>query len=184
MPKHTKVESNQGQRNWKNGDDMVERFQNHDTEIRGHVAYWSVQSHVPNWFKDMEGKVPIAEMEVIALDWLDDLINRYDGKIFNWDVFNEVLHGNFFRRNFGKDFWNKIIRRIRNINSNVDLAFNDYEILSSNFAKCYITYLDDVEIDFFGLQAGPKESCKQQLETVTRSYFGPDKESYEAGNKW
>ena len=101
-------------------------------------------------------KVPIDEMEVIALDWLDDLINRYDGKISNWDVFNEVLHGNFFRRNFGKDFWNKIIRRIRNINPNVDLAFNDYEILSSNFAKCYITYLDDVEIDFFGLQAGPK----------------------------
>ena len=139
---------------------MVERFQNHETEIRGHVAYWSVQSHVPNWFKDMEGKVPIDEMEVIALDWLDDLITRYDGKISNWDVFNEVLHGNFFRRNFGKDFWNKIIRRIRNINPNVDLAFNDYEILSSNFAKCYITYLDDVEIDFFGLQVGPKESCR------------------------
>ena len=73
-------------------------------------------------------------------------------KISNWDVFNEVLHGNFFRRNFGKSFWNKILRRIRDINPNVDLAFNDYEILSSNFAKCYITYLDDVEIDFFGLQ--------------------------------
>ena len=170
------VESNQGQRNWKQGDDMVERFQNHDTEIRGHVAYWSVQSHVPNWFQDMEGKVSIDEMEVIALDWLDDLITRYDGKdcflykhqaptlhsmknlikISNWDVFNEVLHGNFFRRNFGKSFWNKILQRIRNINPNVDLAFNDYEILSSNFAKCYITYLDDVEIDFFGLQAGLK----------------------------
>ena len=77
-------------------------------------------------------------------------------KISNWDVFNEVLHGNFFRRNFGKSFWNKIIKRIRNINPDVDLAFNDYEILSSNFAKCYITYLDDVEIDFFGLQEGLK----------------------------
>ena len=48
--------------------------------IRSEISHWSVQSHVPNWFRDMEGKVPIDEMEEIAIDWLDDLITRYDGK--------------------------------------------------------------------------------------------------------
>ena len=69
---------------------MVERFQSHDTEIRGHVAYWSVQSHVPNWFRDMEGKVPTDEMEEIALDWLDDLITRYDYK--DRFIMTRVIH--------------------------------------------------------------------------------------------
>ena len=74
------VESKQGQRNFKQGDEMVERFQSHNTNIRGHVVYWSVQDHVPDWFRNMEGKVPTNEMEEIALDWLDDVITRYDEK--------------------------------------------------------------------------------------------------------
>ena len=27
----------------------------------------------------------------------------------NWDVFNEVVHGDFFRRQFGTEFWAQVL---------------------------------------------------------------------------
>ena len=147
------VESERGQRKFSDGDKMVERFSQHQTPIRGHVAFWSVDGHSPDWYEGMEESSTPREMKKLALDWLDELINRYKSVIKNWDVFNEVIHGDFFRRQFGKQFWHEVLEEIRETDATLELGFNDYSMLTGNRAQCYEAYLRDVDLDFFGLQS-------------------------------
>ena len=137
------VESKRNNRKWTDGDKMVQRFSEHETPIRGHVAFWSVDGHSPDWYENLEGSETTKEMKKLALDWMDELINRYKGEIKNWDVFNEVIHGNFFRRQFGTKFWDDVLSEIRLMypDEKVDLGFNDYSMLTGNRAQCYETFL-------------------------------------------
>ena len=106
------VESNMRRSNW-SGDRILEYFREHNTDFRGHTVFWSVDGHSPDWYEEQEGESSQEYMEEKALEWMEDVITRYSGTLKNWDVFNEVIHGNFFRRQFGKDWANKVFDRIR-----------------------------------------------------------------------
>ena len=44
----------------------------------------------------------IEEKEKIAWDWVDEVITLYKNKLINWDVFNEIVHGDDFVKMFGR----------------------------------------------------------------------------------
>ena len=131
------VESQRNKRKWTDGDNMVQRFSEYQTPIKGHLPFCSVDGHSPDWYEDLEGEISPTEMKKLALDWLDELINRYKGQIHNWDIFNEVIHGNFFRRQFGKSFWHEVLREIKTIDDKAEIGFNDYSMLTENRVQCY-----------------------------------------------
>ena len=86
---------------------------------------------------------------------MDEIVNRYKNRLINWDVFNEILHGDAFVRMFGPDFWSRVLDRIRVLDPSAGLTFNDYELLSSGKGKCFLEYIKDENLDFYGLQVCP-----------------------------
>ena len=84
--------------------------ENTSVPIRGHVVFWSVDGHSPDWFEAM---TDLTQKEEIAWAWVDEVINRYKNRLINWDVFNEIIHGDDFVRMFGFDFWDRVLARIR-----------------------------------------------------------------------
>ena len=62
-------------------------------------------------------------------------VDRYRGKIPNWDTFNEVIHGDFFKRYLGDDIWNRVIDRMREIDPDVGIVFNDYQLLTDDYGQ-------------------------------------------------
>ena len=44
----------------------------------------------------------IEAKEKIAWDWVDEVITLYKNKLINWDVFNEIVHGDDFVKMFGR----------------------------------------------------------------------------------
>ena len=115
--------------NFDDADEMLVLFEQHSTPLRGHVVFWEVDGHSPDWFEAMTDNVV---KEQIAWDWVNEVIPKYAGRIPNWDTFNEIVHGDDFVEMFGYDFWSRVIARIRELDPATKLAFNDFKLLSDN----------------------------------------------------
>ena len=58
---------------------------------RGHTLFWSVDSLVQEFVKEAAER-DATELENMVFDRLEAMVERYKGKITNWDVFNEVRY--------------------------------------------------------------------------------------------
>src|SRR5687768_16023593 len=76
---------------WKDADAIVDFAQSNNLKIRGHTLCWHNQT--PGWlFKDAEGKDVSKEVLLKRLkDHINAVAGRYKGKIYAWDVVNEVI---------------------------------------------------------------------------------------------
>ena len=85
------------------------------------------------------------------------MISRYAGRIPDWDTFNEVGHGDFFKRHLGTDIWARAIARIRELDPATKIVFNEYQIQSGDAGQCFLEYLefdnDRQNIDILGVQS-------------------------------
>lgn len=84
----------EGRFNWREADMYVDFAQRHGMLVRGHTLLWHNQ--VPNWFfvdpndrsKPASSELLIARME----NHIKTVVGRYKGKVYSWDVVNEVLN--------------------------------------------------------------------------------------------
>lgn len=76
---------------WRDADSIVNFAQNQGLKVRGHNLCWHEQ--VPNWmFKDNSGQLVTKDVLLKRLkDHITTVVKRYKGKIYAWDVVNEVI---------------------------------------------------------------------------------------------
>ena len=114
--------------------------------LRGHAVTWSVPNHNPVWFEQNP-----------TLDALynrtDDVVLHFANDITQWDVLNEPLHGNFFRKHFGDEIWSDMFERVKAVDPKVKITINDYNIVRADKGRCYNRLTSNVDIDYAGLQS-------------------------------
>jgi endo-1,4-beta-xylanase len=76
---------------WDNADKIVNFAVANNMLMRGHTLCWHKQT--PGWFfKDVEGKAVTKEVLLSRLkDHITQVVKRYKGKIYAWDVVNEAI---------------------------------------------------------------------------------------------
>jgi endo-1,4-beta-xylanase len=119
---------------WKDADAIVEFAVANKLKIRGHTLCWHNQT--PEWlFKDPQGNEVTKEVLLKRLkDHITAVVTRYKGKIYAWDVVNEVIDDNdskTFRdspwyRICGEDFVAKAFEYAHEADPNAILFYNDY----------------------------------------------------------
>jgi endo-1,4-beta-xylanase len=120
--------------NWKDADAIVDFAQQHKLKIRGHVLCWHEQT--PSWlFVDKNGKDVSKEVLLQRLkDHITTIVSRYKGKIYAWDVVNEVIADEdekFYRdtpwfRICGEEFIAKAFEYAHAADPDAILFYNDY----------------------------------------------------------
>jgi endo-1,4-beta-xylanase len=80
--------------NWEPADRIVNFAQTNGLRMRGHTLVWHNQT--PDWlFKDDKGNPVTKEVLLKRLeDHIKAVVTRYKGKIYAWDVVNEVIDDN------------------------------------------------------------------------------------------
>jgi endo-1,4-beta-xylanase len=119
---------------WKDADEITAFAQQNNLKLRGHVLCWHEQT--PKWlFVDENGKDVSKEVLLQRLkDHITEVVTRYKGKIYAWDVVNEVIadeDSKFYRdspwyRICGDEFISKAFEYAHAADPNALLFYNDY----------------------------------------------------------
>ena len=76
-----------GRFNFEPGDRLVAFAQKHRMKVRGHTLLWS--EYNPRWL--VQGSFTPAQMSAMLREHITRVMRHYRGKVFAWDVANEVF---------------------------------------------------------------------------------------------
>jgi len=170
---------------WGDADSIVAFAVRNHLRVRGHNLCWHNQA--PRWFfTDSAGKTVSKAVLLQRLkEHITTVVNRYKGKVYAWDVVNEVISdkpGEYFRPSkfyeiCGEEFVAKAFEYAHEADPNALLFYNDYnEINPVKREKIYrlVKSLRDagIPISGLGMQAhwAINEPSRERLDS-TLQYF-------------
>ncbi|MFA3841372.1 endo-1,4-beta-xylanase [Streptomyces aureus] len=143
------------------GDEIVAYAKAHHLKVRGHTLLW--HSQLPSWLTD--GTWTADELRSILKNHITTEVKHYKGKVFAWDVANEIMNEdgtyreNIFYKTLGPGYIADALRWAHAADPKVKLYLNDYNVeglgAKSDAYYALIKQLkaDRVPIDGFGMQA-------------------------------
>ncbi|WP_306316510.1 MULTISPECIES: endo-1,4-beta-xylanase [unclassified Streptomyces] len=143
------------------GDEIVDYARANGLKVRGHTLLW--HSQLPDWLTS--GTWTADELRSILKNHITTEVKHYRGKVFAWDVANEIMNEdgtyreNIFYKTLGPGYIADALRWARAADPKVKLYLNDYNVEGTG-AKSDAYYAlikrlkaDGVPIDGFGMQA-------------------------------
>jgi endo-1,4-beta-xylanase len=93
---------------WDDADKIVAFAQANGMKVRGHTLCWHAQTGA--WmFQDADGKPATKEVVLARLkDHITQVVSRYKGKVYAWDVVNEAIDDSDSAKIFRETKWYKI----------------------------------------------------------------------------
>ncbi|GGV22996.1 beta-xylanase [Streptomyces filipinensis] len=143
------------------GDEIVNYAKAKGLKVRGHNLLWHQQ--LPDWLTS--GTWTKDELRSILKNHITHVVKHYKGKVFAWDVANEIMNEdgtyreNIFYRTIGPSYIADALRWAHAADPKVKLYLNDYNVEAVGpKSDAYYTLIkrlkaDHVPIDGFGMQA-------------------------------
>jgi GH35 family endo-1,4-beta-xylanase len=128
--------------NFASADAIVEYCEEHGIRMRGHCIFWAKEEYTPAWCRSL----PEDELRDEVGERLVDAVPRYRGRFRHWDVNNEMLDGDFYRRRLGAEIEPWMFVRAHELDPDADLFVNDYSIIAGDEARtaAYIAQIESL----------------------------------------
>ena len=137
-------------------DRIYELCEEHNISMCGHCIFWAKDEFNMDWLKELNNE----ELRAAVVRRATDVVEHFKGRIDEFDLNNEMINGDFFRRRLGYGIVNEMAWIAKAANPDVKLYVNDYGILVENGfnRSSYITQIKNliasgVPIDGIGCQA-------------------------------
>jgi GH35 family endo-1,4-beta-xylanase len=108
--------------------------------MRGHCIFWDKDEYIMPWLNQLNNDRLHAAVTRRALS----VTEHFKGRINEFDLNNEMIHNNFFRRRLGYGIINEMAWLAKAGNPDVILYVNDYGILVDGGVNVN-AYLDQIE---------------------------------------
>ncbi len=99
--------------------------QNH-IPLRGHNIFWGIPNRVQDWLKALSDD----ELREVLKSRALDIGKRYRGRFAEYDLNNEMIHGNYYQERLGPDITLQMANWVRQGDAEAVLYLNDYDILT------------------------------------------------------
>jgi len=131
------VEPQQGKFDWSGADNLVNFAEVHNERVRGHTLVWHNQ--LPNWLTQgvANGTINDTQLRDLLHQHITTEVRRYRGRIWQWDVVNEMLADanpsqikptDFWVSHLGTDVIADAFRWAHAADPDAILCYNDYNI--------------------------------------------------------
>jgi GH35 family endo-1,4-beta-xylanase len=131
------MEPTRGQVDYSTVNAILEWCDRHQVPLRGHNIFWGVPKEVQDWLKELSDD----DLRQVVRDRALDIGTRYRGRFAEYDLNNEMIHGNYYEYRLGKDITLKMARWVREADPKAVLFLNDYDILTGKRLDDYIKHI-------------------------------------------
>ncbi len=131
------MEQRKGEVEYGVADAILAWTQRHDIPLRGHNVFWGIPNRVQPWLKAMNDDTLRETLRARALD----VARRYRGQFAEYDLNNEMLHGNFYEERLGPDITRDMASWMRQEDPRAVLYLNEYDILTGRRLEDYATQI-------------------------------------------
>lgn len=144
--------------NFEMADKFVALGEKYDMFIHGHTLIW--HSQLSRWFYQIEDSLEFAS---VTEKHVKDIAQHFKGKVDSWDVVNEALNedgtlrNSLFLRKMGEDYLASAFKWTAEIDPDVDLYYNDYNMTNPEKRKGAIKMVKNImdqgiKVDGIGMQ--------------------------------
>jgi GH35 family endo-1,4-beta-xylanase len=112
----------------------------HQIPLRGHNLFWGIPHYVQGWLKEL----PDDDFRDALKNRALDIGRRYRGRFAEYDLNNEMIHGNYYEQRLGKEITLQMARWIRQEDPKAVLYLNDYDILTGVRLDDYVRHIRDL----------------------------------------
>ena len=131
------MERERGKVNYAVVDSMLAWTDRNHIPLRGHNLYWGIDKFVQPWLKEMSNDELRATLQRRA----ETVTTRYRGRFAEYDLNNEMVHGNFYEDRLGPGITKEMTTWAHNGDPEAKLFLNDYDILTGNKLPEYMAQI-------------------------------------------
>jgi len=130
------MERKQGEIDYSIVDSILEWTTEHEIPLRGHNLFWGIRQFVPAWQRDL-GDDALREL---VKDRAITIGRRYRGRFAEYDLNNEMIHGNFYEDRLGPNITKEMADWVREGDPKAVLYLNDYDILTGRRVDDFVAH--------------------------------------------
>lgn len=109
----------------------------HHIPLRGHNIFWGIEKYVQPWLKDMDS----AALESALKNRAHTLASRYKGRFTEYDLNNEMIHGNYYESRLGDGITRRMADWFHEKDPDAKLFVNDYDITTGKKLNEYMAQI-------------------------------------------
>jgi GH35 family endo-1,4-beta-xylanase len=131
------MERERGKVNYDLVDAMLQWTDENEMPLRGHNIYWGINQFVMGWVKELNDE----ELEAVLKERGETVGARYKGRFAEYDLNNEMIHGNYYEDRLGQDITKKMFQWVHNGDPDANLCVNDYDITTGAKLDEYMAHI-------------------------------------------
>ena len=131
------MERSKGQINYAVVDAMLEWTDKNEIPLRGHNIYWGIEKFVQPWIKELSDD----ELRQTLQNRGETLASRYKGRFVEYDLNNEMIHGNYYEDRLGTGITKQMTEWVHKGDPDAKLYLNDYDITTGRKLDDYMAHI-------------------------------------------
>jgi GH35 family endo-1,4-beta-xylanase/beta-glucanase (GH16 family) len=131
------MEREKGKVNYAVVDAILHWTTENEIPLRAHNVYWGIPGYVQSWLKEMDDQ----DLEQTLKNRAETLAARYKGRFAEYDLNNEMIHGNYYEDRLGPDITKKMAEWMHSQDPAANLYLNDYDIATGNKLPEYMAHI-------------------------------------------
>jgi endo-1,4-beta-xylanase len=131
------MEPNRGTIDYSVVDAILAWTSQNDIPLRGHNVFWGIPNRIMPWQKTMSEAELRESLKARAID----IARRYRGRFAEYDLNNEMVHGNYYEQRLGPGITMDMAAWMRQEDAKAVLYLNDYDILTGVRLEDYLAQI-------------------------------------------